>query len=133
MNEGEMTLDEALITLKELFPNLGDEIILSALIQNHNNYEATLDALLFFTSNDQKEKELSLFDYDNSNSSSNGNSNGNVDNKTFRTNSQFPESKTEARKENKPIENKNAPTQKKEEVVEKKSFGQKFKGIFYSN
>jgi hypothetical protein len=129
MNEGMMTLGEALNTLKELFPNLEDEIILSALIQNENNYEATLDALLFFTSNEKKEKELSLFDYDKNNA---------------HMQSQYPQEKeksykeTTSRKESNQSSKNRTCLKNQEEVVEineqveqveKKSFGQKFKCI----
>ncbi len=127
-----MTLGEALNTLKELFPNLEDEIIVSALIQNENNYEATLDALLFFTSNEKKEKELSLFDYDKNNA---------------HLQSQYPQEKEKSNKEKTSAKESNQITKNrtnlnnqdsKEEVVdkveqveqvEKKSFGQKFKCI----
>jgi hypothetical protein len=69
MNSGEITLEECVLQLKEMFPQLDEEIIMSALFENENNFETTLNALINFQSAnafeekkfEKNEKEISLF------------------------------------------------------------------------
>lgn len=139
MNEGMMTLGDAIETLRELFPNLNEEIILSALIQNQNNYEATLDALLFFNTNENiqtKEKEISLFENKNITPYYQDQT-GAKKSDNFYQSEQFKDSHQSNKNEifrNSNVTNKIEvelikPVIKTEEKLEKKSFGQKFKCI----
>ncbi len=143
-----IALDKALLTLKQVFPNLSDEIILSALLQNENNYEATLDALLFFTSSEnenqsreKQEKELSLFNqYSNPQFSYEMERNipkesirggNNILPKNIASNNILPNNIPSNNKTpsstNKNKQNFNKVSIPKQEPLEKKSFGQKFK------
>ena len=69
MNSGEISLEECVLQLKEMFPQLDEEIIMSALFENEHNFETTLNALINFQSAnafeekriEKNEKEISLF------------------------------------------------------------------------
>jgi hypothetical protein len=73
MNSGEISLENCVAQLREMFPNLDEEIILSALYENRNNFEATLNCLISFQSDtnfvenpqineqSEQEKEISIF------------------------------------------------------------------------
>jgi hypothetical protein len=74
MNSGEISLEHCVAQLREMFPNLDEEIILSALYENGNNFEATLNCLINFQSDtnfvdqspqmnqrEEQEKEISIF------------------------------------------------------------------------
>ena len=73
MNSGEISLENCVAQLREMFPNLDEEIILSALYENKNNFEATLNCLISFQSDtnfvenpqineqSEQEKEISIF------------------------------------------------------------------------
>jgi hypothetical protein len=74
MNSGEISLEHCVAQLREMFPNLDEEIILSALYENGNNFEATLNCLINFqcdtnfvdqspqmNQREEQEKEISIF------------------------------------------------------------------------
>jgi hypothetical protein len=71
MNSGTIGFEQGIRQLREMFPFLDEELIISALLENGNNFEATLNNLLSLQNDMQREakksvkteneKEISLF------------------------------------------------------------------------
>ncbi len=81
MNTDSVSYEQAIIQLKEMFPNFDYEIIMSALLQNNNSYEDTLNALLVMQADNL---DFVSSEQENVDSGNNG-GNNNVDNDVYQS------------------------------------------------